>query len=166
MKMSKQEMIRVAMIAILYCMVCSCKTQHKATKEITVDETSRSFMTETATVKSMEDMKRLLREKENWHIVWYTEPDTVTGKPVIAAEAWASKETESLEDKTTTEVTTEERNEENEQLRHEEEKKESETSMKTGLEWWQTLDMAVGAMMVMLMGWMVKRGVDGKLRGS
>lgn len=165
MKKSKNEMIRVAMIAILCCMVCSCKTQHNATKVLTVDEAARSIMTETETGMSMEDMKRLMREKEDWYIVWYSEPDT-DGKHVIAAEAWISKEKESQEDKKNTEVKAEQRNEENEQHRHEKEEEETEMKLKTGMEWWQTMAMSAGAMMVVLMGWMVKRVVDGRKRKS
>lgn len=163
LEIMKNDMIRMAIMAVLSVFICGCRTQHKWQKETISDEAVRNAMNVASEQMTMEDLKRIMREKENWHIVWYDnskEPDKETGEKTIAAEAWLQKDIESEEEKVTTEIKDEERHEENELQRHEEEKKESDTSLRTGMEWWQTVAMAAGALLVLMLMMAIRKAAD------
>lgn len=163
LEIMKHDMIRMAMIAVLSVFLCGCRTQHKWQKETISDEAVRNAMTTASEQMSMEDLQRIMREKENWHIVWYDnsmDPDKETGEKVIAAEAWMNREKESEEEKKTTEIKEEEKHEDNEVQKHEEEKKESDASLKTGMEWWQTMAMAAGALLVLMLMMAIRKAAD------
>lgn len=142
------------MTVILVLSISGCKTSYKSAKTAKIDETINSTIKESDKQLSVEDLQRMVREKENWHLVIYdttTEPDTVTGRPKIKAEAWGNKETESHEEQTKTVTDEKEITEHTEQEMHKEEKKETDMSMKAGPDWWQMLALGAGAMLVVLL---------------